>query len=68
MTSAVSNLAIAQAGADAQRLYLTTYVKPTLPESPLLPHRWLDLLITMIACAMIWAIGRLVENSILEHG
>ena len=68
VTSAVSNLAIAQAGADAQRLYLTTYVKPTLPESPLLPHRWLDLLITMIACAMIWAIGRLVENSILEHG
>lgn len=64
----ISTLAAAQAASDAQRVYMTTYVKPSLPESPLAPNRWLDLLIITMAAAMIWAIGRLVENSILEHG
>ena len=58
----------AQAAAASQRLYLTTYVRPTLPESPSSPDRWLDLLLLVIGSAMVWMIGLLIRNSIMEHG
>lgn len=61
-------LAQAQAVADSQRLYLTTYVKPTMPESPSAPNRWLDLLVLTALAGMTWIIGRLIGNSIMEHG
>lgn len=66
--AAINTLAATQAAAHAQRVYMTTYVKPTMPEAPLAPQRWLDLLIITLAAAMVWMIGRLIENSILEHG
>jgi len=62
--SAMSNV---QASADAQRLYLTTYVKPALPESPQGPNRWLNLLLVTMIAAMVWIVGRLIGNSIMEH-
>lgn len=67
LTNAQNNLAYAQASADAQRLYITTYVKPTLPESSTAPNRWLDLLILTIVAGLVWIIGMLVRNSIIEH-
>ncbi|WP_420383931.1 hypothetical protein [Novosphingobium sp.] len=66
--AAINTLAATQAAQHSQRVYMTTYVKPTLPEAPLAPNRWLDLMIIVIGAAMVWAIGRLVENSIMEHG
>jgi capsular polysaccharide transport system permease protein len=68
LATAQNNLATAQAGADAQRLYLTTYVKPGLPESSTAPDRWMDLFLIMLISGMIWTIGLLFRNSILEHG
>ncbi len=57
-----------QAGADAQRLYLTTYVKPIVAESATGPDRWMDLLLIMLISGMVWTVGMLFRNSILEHG
>ena len=67
LTSANQNYALAQAGADAQRLYLTAYVKPRLPESPVEPNRWYGLLLVVMVSGMVWIVGRLIGNSILEH-
>ena len=67
LSTANNNYAMAQAGADAQRLYLTAYVKPRLPETPLEPNRWYDLLIVVAISGMVWIVGRLVGNSIMEH-
>jgi capsular polysaccharide transport system permease protein len=61
-------LSNAQVGADAQRLYLTTYVKPILAQSPTGPDRWMDLFLIMLISGMVWTIGMLFRNSILEHG
>jgi capsular polysaccharide transport system permease protein len=68
LKQAINTLGATQAAAQSQRVYMTTYVKPTLPEAPLEPRRWVDMLIIVIAAAMAWAVGRLVENSIMEHG
>ena len=68
LSSAQAALSNAQASASSQRLYLTTYVRPTLPESSVVPNRWLDLLLLVIGATMVWMIGMLVRNSILEHG
>lgn len=62
--AAVGNM---HASADAQRLYITTYVKPELPQSPQGPNRWLDMLIVTMIAAMAWVVGRLIGNSIMEH-
>lgn len=62
--AAVSNV---QASSDSQRLYLTTYVQPTLPESAQGPNRWVILLIIVLIAGMVWIIGRLIGNSIMDH-
>jgi len=63
-SSALSNM---RSSAEAQRLYLTAYVKPSLPESPLGPSRWLNVMLLMMIAAMVWVIGKLIGNSIMEH-
>jgi len=68
LSTAQAALSSAQAAATSQRLYLTTYVRPTLPESSVAPNRWVDLLLLVLFSAMVWTIGMLVRNSILEHG
>lgn len=67
LSAAQSALSQAKAAAAAQRLYLTTYVRPTLPESPVAPNRWVALLLLIAGAGMVWVIGLLVRNSILEH-
>lgn len=67
LSAAQSALSQAKAAAAAQRLYLTTYVRPTLPESPTAPNRWVALLLLIAGAGMVWVIGMLVRNSILEH-
>jgi len=58
----------AQTNAEAQRLYLTTYVRPTQPETPTGPNRWLSMLLITLVAGMVWIIGRLIGNSVMEHG
>jgi capsular polysaccharide transport system permease protein len=68
LSTARASLSNAEAAASAQRLYLTTYVRPALPESSVVPNRWLDLLLLVMVAAMVWVTGMLVRNSIMEHG
>jgi len=68
LSDAQEALTNAQSAAASQRLYLTTYVRPTLPESPIAPDRWLNMLLLVVAAGMLWMVGLLVRNSILEHG
>jgi capsular polysaccharide transport system permease protein len=68
LANAQASLSDSLAAQTAQRLYLTTYVRPTLPESPTAPDRWMDLLLLIAVAAMVWMVGMLVRNSILEHG
>ncbi|WP_408590630.1 hypothetical protein [Novosphingobium sp.] len=63
-TSALSQ---AQAMADSQRLYMTTYVKPTLPDSPAQPHRLNDFVLLVLAAGLLFIVGILIGNSIKEH-
>lgn len=65
--SANTAMSAVQASSDAQRLYLTTYVKPSMPESPQAPNRWVTLLIVIMVAGMVWLVGRLIGNSIMDH-
>jgi capsular polysaccharide transport system permease protein len=68
LSAAQAALSYAEATAAAQRLYLTTYVRPSQAESSVAPDRWIDLLMLIGISAMVWMVGMLVRNSILEHG
>ncbi len=65
--NATAAMSAVQASSDAQRIYLTTYVQPNLPESPQAPNRWVVLLIIILIAGMVWLVGRLVGNSIMDH-
>lgn len=65
--AATQALSDERTGADSQRIYLAPYVRPSLPEAPLGPNRWIDMLLILGASAMVWVIGRMVGNSIMEH-
>ena len=56
-----------QAEANAQRLYLATYVKPTMPEAPTRPQRLLDLLIVVLVAGTLFLIGVLLGKSVMDH-
>lgn len=66
-SSALQALSEEKTAAQAQRLYLATYVHPAKPEAPLAPQRWLDMLLILVSAAMVWVIGRMIGNSIMEH-
>lgn len=68
LSNAQAALSNSQAMADAQRVYLTTYVKPRVGESPSGPDRMAELLLLAVIAAMVWMIGLLVSNSVMEHG
>lgn len=60
-------LSQAQAQADAQRLYMTTYVKPSLPEAPSQPNRLGSFILLVLAAGLFSIVGILIGNSIKEH-
>lgn len=68
LSNAQAALSQSLAAQDAQRLYLTTYVKPQLADAPNAPDRWVSLFLVIVVSAMVWMIGMLVRNSIMEHG
>ncbi len=68
LSNAQAALSNSQAMSDAQRVYLTTYVKPRVGESPSGPDRLSELMLLAVIAGMIWLIGLLVSNSVMEHG
>lgn len=65
---ALAGLQRAGEQSDAQRLYVTTYVSPALPESSTYPDRLGSVLLTALVSLMVWLIGVLLGKSIMEHG
>lgn len=64
----LTNLQNAQAEADSQHLYLTSYVEPMRPQSSTFPHRWMMIGIIALGGFIIWIIGGLLANAIMDHG
>ncbi len=57
----------ARAYAAAQHLYLTPYVRPTLPETSTYPRRLLALLLAAASLLGIWLTGLVIYRSIRDH-
>ena len=64
-----ANAALVQARAEAQRqqFYLERVVDPNAPDTPLLPKRFMDILIVAGAALCLYFIGWMLIVGILEH-
>jgi capsular polysaccharide transport system permease protein len=67
LTSAIQSLEQARLNAMVQPLYITPFVRPARPESPIYPNRFVAILTVGFACFFLWTIGLLVIRSIREH-
>lgn len=65
----VANAALVQARAEAQRqqFYLERVVDPNVPDMPLLPYRFLSVLVVAAGALCLYFIGWMLIVGILEH-
>lgn len=65
----VANAALVQARAEAQRqqFYLERVVDPNVPDSPLLPKRFINILVVFAASACLYFIAWMFMVGVLEH-
>jgi capsular polysaccharide transport system permease protein len=57
----------ARANADRQRVFIASFVPPSLPEEPLYPRRWRTLGTIVLIAFALWGIGGLAAQSMREH-
>ena len=57
----------ARANADRQRVFIASFVPPSLPEEPLYPRRWRTLGTVALIAFALWGIGGLAVQSMREH-
>ena len=64
-----ANAALVQARADAQRqqFYLERVVDPNVPDTPLLPKRFINILIVFAAAMCLYFIAWMFVIGVLEH-
>ena len=67
VTSTMQALDNARANAAAQHLYITPYIRPSLPQSSVYPRRFLSILIVAGYAFAIWLIGLMIVRSIRER-
>jgi capsular polysaccharide transport system permease protein len=67
VTSAMQALEQARAIANSQHLYITPYVRPSLPESSTYPRRVFSIFVVGLLAFGIWVIGLLTARSIFER-
>ena len=67
VTTAMQALEQARANAAAQHLYITPYVRPSLPESSIYPRRLFSIIVVGLIAFCIWAIVLLTVRSIRER-
>lgn len=65
----VANAALVQARAEAvrQQFYLERIVDPNRPDMPVLPRRWLNILVVAAAACCIYFVGWMLFIGVLEH-
>jgi len=64
---ALASLDQARAIADRQRVFLASFIPPSLPEEALYPRRWHSLGIVALIAFAVWGIGGLAVQSIRDH-
>ncbi len=57
----------ARANADRQRVFIASFVPPSLPEEALYPRRWRTLGTVALIAFALWGIGGLAAQSVREH-
>lgn len=57
----------ARADADRQRVFIASFVPPSLPEEPLYPRRWRALGTVALLAFAVWGIGGLAAQSVRDH-
>lgn len=67
LTGAVQALDSARASAATQHLYITPYVRPSLPESSVYPRRMISVLLVGLLAFFIWIAAFLLTRSIRER-
>ena len=67
LTSAMTSLDNANTEAQKKQLYLERIVQPNVPDAPLEPKRWRNMLATLLISLMIFAILKLLLTSVKEH-
>jgi capsular polysaccharide transport system permease protein len=56
-----------RANADRQRVFIASFVPPSLPEEALYPRRWRTLGTVALIAFALWGIGGLAAQSVREH-
>jgi capsular polysaccharide transport system permease protein len=63
----MQNLEQARANAAMQHMYVATFVKPAMPQSPTYPRRTTAISLVVLASLLAWLVGLLIVDSIREH-
>ena len=66
--SAIANHQQALSSESAERVYLATYVSPSLPTSSTYPNRLGAIGLVLLGSLMVWVVGLMVGKSVMEHG
>jgi len=67
LTGDLNNLIQARAAADAQHIYLMTYVKPTMPTSSTYPNRPMAIALVVLIAFGVWCFAKLCAIVIRSH-
>jgi capsular polysaccharide transport system permease protein len=67
VTTAMQALEQARANAAAQHLYITPYVRPSLPESSVYPRRIFSIIVIGLIAFGVWVVALLTVRSIRER-
>ena len=67
VTSTMQALDQSRASAASQHLYITPYVRPSLPESSTYPRRILEVVTVAALALIVWLIGLMIGRSVVER-
>jgi capsular polysaccharide transport system permease protein len=64
---ALARLRDAEVSAEGQRVYMSTYVAPAMPQSSTYPERLNSIAMVMLVSALVWLLGVLLGKSVMDH-
>ena len=67
LANSVTNLQAAQTSEDSQRIYLAPYVRPSVPQTSTYPDRLVSIAIVALVSLLVWVLGLLLANSLIDH-
>ena len=67
LAAALASLETARNEAQRQQLYLETIAKPNLPDTAILPNRFMGVLATFVVSFVVWGVLSMLISGIREH-